>query len=114
MEASSRSRAVKGSTPELLSICRPGEEWMARILVIDDEECIRFTFKTFLEEEGYQVVCAENFDDALAHVSGTEIDLVFADIILEGKTGIEFLRACREKGKSFPVTIVTGYPDVAT
>ncbi|HSB69945.1 MAG TPA: sigma 54-interacting transcriptional regulator [Candidatus Methylomirabilis sp.] len=87
---------------------------MARILVIDDEESIRFTFESFLAEAGHQVVCATGYDEALTRLSETECDLVFSDIILEGKTGLEFLRECRACGESCPVVMITGYPDVET
>ena len=40
-----------------------------KILVIDDEESIRFTFESFLTEEGYAVVTAGNYDDAMARIS---------------------------------------------
>ncbi len=85
---------------------------MARILVIDDEECIRFTFKSFLEEEGHEALCAGDFDEGLARVSETEFALVFADLILGGKSGVDFLQECRRKGLSAPVVIITAYPDV--
>jgi two-component system, NtrC family, response regulator HydG len=87
---------------------------MGRILVIDDEEGIRFTFQSFLAEAGHQVACATDYDEALASISRTEYDLIFSDIILEGRTGLEFLRECREQFPSCPVVMVTGYPDVET
>lgn len=87
---------------------------MADVLVIDDEECIQFTFKRFLAAERNQVHCASSYDAAIRHVSASDVDLVFADIMLEGRSGIEFLRECRKMGRTFPVVMITGYPDIGT
>ncbi len=38
---------------------------MKSILIVDDEEILRFTFGEFLEEGGYEVQTAENYDDAM-------------------------------------------------
>src|SRR5574341_1343746 len=111
---SSPSRVSKENSPTWSSTCRQGRVGMARILVIDDEESIRFTFESFLADEGHEVVCAKDYDEALARISELECDLAFSDIILEGKTGLEFLRECRGRGVSCPVVIITGYPDVET
>ena len=87
---------------------------MANILVIDDEESIRFTFEHFLREAGHEVVCAGTYDEALARVSQMECDVIFSDIILDGKTGVDFLRECRERNLSCPVIMITGYPTLET
>lgn len=86
----------------------------ASILVVDDEESIRFTFKTFLEREGYRVLCADSFSKAVDYAVSEPLDLIFADIILGGKTGIEFLADVKRRGIATPVIIVTGEPSVET
>jgi PAS domain S-box-containing protein len=86
----------------------------SRLLVIDDEESIRFTFVNFLTSEGYDVATADNYDDALNLISSREFDLIFADIILGGKTGIDLLQEINRKGLRTPVIMVTGYPNVET
>jgi PAS domain S-box-containing protein len=87
---------------------------MSRLLVIDDEESIRFTFVNFLTSEGYDVATADNYDDALNLISSREFDLIFVDIILGGKTGIDLLQEINRKGLHTPVVMVTGYPNVET
>ena len=81
-----------------------------RILVIDDEESIRFTFRLFLSEEGYSVADAATFDEALHLLSEGPFDVVFADIILGGHTGIELLREIRAKDPHCCVVMITGHP----
>jgi DNA-binding NtrC family response regulator len=87
---------------------------MAKILVIDDEESLRFTFEHFLREAGHAVTCASTYDEACERLADAEWDLIFSDIILEGHTGIEILRLCGEAQPGCPVVMITGYPTVET
>ncbi|MCP4714280.1 MAG: response regulator [Deltaproteobacteria bacterium] len=84
------------------------------ILVVDDEENIRLTFRTFLEDEGYSVVTTENYRDALQAVTGTPVDVILSDIIMEDKTGIDLLRELKNRGLRSPVIMITGAPNIET
>lgn len=86
----------------------------AKILVIDDEETIRFTFERFLRTEGHIVATAGSYSEALARINEESFDIVFADIILEDGTGIDILREIKARGLSCPVIMITGAPDVET
>jgi len=86
----------------------------AKILVIDDEEGIRFTFKKFLSDDGYSVETVTDFDEALSSITKTDFDVIFADIILGGKTGIDVLREIKERNLNCPVIMITGYPNIET
>lgn len=86
----------------------------ASILVIDDEGSIRFTFERFLRTEGHTVATAESCSEALARISETSFDVVFADIILGDGTGIDILREIKARGLSCPVIMITGDPGVET
>ena len=85
-----------------------------RILVIDDEESIRFTFERFLATEGYSVATAESCSEALARISETSFDVVFADIILGDGTGIDILREIRATRTELPGDHDHGNPGVET
>ena len=85
-----------------------------RILVVDDEESIRFTFEDFLSEAGYAVDTARDYDEALARLDAGEHDLIIADIILGGRTGIDLMREVRERRMACPVIMVTGAPNIET
>ncbi len=85
----------------------------ARILVVDDEESIRFTFEAFLTDEGYSVDTAASYDQAIELLSGSAFDLVFADIILGGgRTGTDLMREARKLNLECPFVVVTGAPNV--
>jgi PAS domain S-box-containing protein len=86
----------------------------SRILVIDDEESIRFTFERFLKAAGHAVTTAASRSEALARLAETDFDMIFADIILTDGTGIDILREIRHRGLSCPVVMVTGNPGVET
>ncbi len=85
-----------------------------KILVIDDEEGITFTFKKFLSDEGYTVTTARDFDEALTSITGTDFDVIFTDIILKGKSGIDVLKEIKERDNRCPVVMITGYPNIET
>ncbi|BBO68301.1 sigma-54-dependent Fis family transcriptional regulator [Desulfosarcina alkanivorans] len=85
-----------------------------KILVVDDEESIRFTFENFLTEAGYRVATASSYDQALDCLDGSDFDLIFVDIIMEGQTGIELLRTVKDKNPNAQVIMITGAPSVET
>ncbi len=87
---------------------------MARVLVIDDEESIRFTFESFLSDEGHAVITARDYDEAISRISSEDFDLVFADIILGDRSGIDILKEIRKRKLTCPVIMITGYPNVET
>jgi PAS domain S-box-containing protein len=85
-----------------------------KILVVDDEESIHFTFNIFLSEEGYEVTNAENYDEAIACMEKTDFDVIFADIVMGGKSGIDLLKVVRQKKPNIPVIMITGVPSIET
>ena len=84
------------------------------ILVIDDEESLRFTLETFLKDEGYLVSTAESFAGAEDILDQSLFDLIFLDIQLGRHSGLDLLKVAREKCPHCPVVMITGAPDVAT
>ncbi|TNF56814.1 response regulator, partial [bacterium] len=86
----------------------------SNILVIDDEESIRFTFQHFLEDKGHTVVTTHDFNSALKELNEKEFDVVFVDIILGDKSGIDILKEIRNKKLSIPVIMITGAPNLET
>ncbi|MEZ4600000.1 MAG: sigma 54-interacting transcriptional regulator [Syntrophotaleaceae bacterium] len=87
---------------------------MKKILVVDDEKSLRFTFERFLVEEGYQVETAEDFESASVLLEQTRFAMVFSDIVLGDKTGLDLLRRIRNIDPVCPVVMITGYPNIET
>jgi two-component system response regulator HydG len=82
------------------------------ILVVDDEESIRYTFRHFLTEQGYTVSCAADYGEGIALLRENGCDLVFADIILPGRSGIDLLKEAKESFPNMLVIMITGAPSV--
>ena len=82
------------------------------ILVVDDEESIRFTFHDFLEDAGYRVDTVENYAQAVQLTAEKEFDLFFIDIILDGRSGIELLQKIKSRDGHSQVIIITGAPSI--
>jgi two-component system, NtrC family, response regulator HydG len=90
-------------------------EWMkANILVIDDEESIRFSFHRFLAAEGHNVITAESYREALTRMDEMEFDLILADIFLGDGWGIDILREVMQRNIKTRVIIMTAYPSGET
>jgi two-component system response regulator HydG len=81
-----------------------------KVLIIDDEESIRYTFECFLADEGYEVTTAKNYEEAIAKIDASDFDLIFADIILGGQSGIDVLREIKRRELACPVIMITGDP----
>lgn len=80
-----------------------------RILVVDDEENIRFLFKEELEEEGYQIELASNGIEAIDKVKGSKFDLIVMDIKMPGMDGIRALNEIKNLHKDQPVILCSAY-----
>ena len=82
----------------------------ARILIADDEEGIRESLNLILGDE-YELVFANDGEEALAHLSQDSFNLALLDIKMPKLDGLEVLR--RLKGKlATPVIILTAYQSV--
>jgi CheY-like chemotaxis protein len=84
---------------------------MKKILVVDDEESIRFLYKEELEEEGFIVELAQNGKEALEKLPLFKPDLITLDIKMPVMDGIETLKRIREVERQLPVILCSAYGD---
>lgn len=85
-----------------------------QILIIDDEEGIRFSLRGILEDEGHEVTEAESGEQGL-ELLGTDIpDMVFLDIWLPGMDGLQVLETIAEQHKGLPVIMISGHGTIET
>ena len=84
-----------------------------QILVIDDEEIIRFVTKSILEENGYQVLEAKDGPEALAvfRQAGDAIQLILTDLMLPQMDGGALVHELRKIDPSVPIIVSTGADD---
>lgn len=86
----------------------------ANILIIDDEESIRFSFQRFLAYDGHNVITAKSYFEAMARMDETQFDLILADIVLNDGWGIEILQEVVRRNLKTRVIIMTAYPSTET
>jgi DNA-binding response OmpR family regulator len=86
-----------------------GERLMKRIMIVDDEENIRFLYKEELEEEGFTVELAKDGQEALDKLSLFKPDLITLDIKMPGLDGIETLKRIREIERHLPIIMCSAY-----
>lgn len=83
-----------------------------RILLVDDEEGIRYTLGLLLKKEGYLVDDASGYDAALILLQSVNYDLAFIDIMLAGDNGLDLLRYIKTSSPETQVIVCTGFPQV--
>ena len=73
------------------------DEFIAHILVVDDDDGIRSLVKKYLIENKYLVTTAKSAEDALQKIEIIEFDLIILDIMMPGKSGLEFIKENKDK-----------------
>ncbi len=81
-----------------------------RTLVVEDDAGIRALMRMALEEEGYEVIEAEDAERALVLFQVQPIDIALVDLMLPGMSGFDLCRAMR-KTSDVPIVIVTARAD---
>lgn len=81
---------------------------MARILIIDDEEIVRFSLREMLEMEGHQVDEAANGFSGIARLRDTEYDLVLSDMIMPEKAGPQTIQEIRDIRPGIKIIAMSG------
>ena len=83
---------------------------MARVLVVDDEKLIVKGIRFSLEQDGYEVDCAYDGDEAIARAKEREYDVVLLDVMLPGHDGFEVCQTIREFSE-MPIIMLTAKGD---
>jgi EAL domain-containing protein (putative c-di-GMP-specific phosphodiesterase class I) len=81
-----------------------------RVLIVDDEQAILRAYSRVLAGHGYTVSTASSGELALELLGQDPVDVVISDLTMPGMTGIEFLRAVRERDPDLPVILMTACP----
>jgi len=93
----------------------PAERPAARrgsILVVDDEENVRFTTAAILEQEGYEVATAGDGAEALRMVPRGHFDLVLTDLRMDDMDGITLLHELQTRHPNLVTIVLTGYASI--
>ena len=85
-----------------------------RILLVDDEETIRFVLRETLISEGYNVDIAADAFQALEHFKLASYDLIITDIKMKGMNGIQLIREIKRSDLELKIIIITAYGSLET
>jgi two-component system phosphate regulon response regulator OmpR len=82
------------------------DEFLAHILVVDDDDGIRSLVKKYLNENDYLVTTANSAEDASEKIKILKFDLIILDIMMPGKSGLEFIED-HKKDLETPIILLT-------
>tara|TARA_B100000674_G_scaffold27751_1_gene19435 strand:+ start:351 stop:1028 length:678 start_codon:yes stop_codon:yes gene_type:complete len=82
------------------------DKFIAHILVVDDDEGIRNLVKKYLNEKNFLVTTASSAEDAMKKVVIIKFDLIILDIMMPGKSGLDFLKD-NKKTLDTPIILLT-------
>jgi len=106
MTSSVREQPAVSSLATAPSFAQP------RILVADDDDASRGLLARALRSAGYEVLLAANGREATEVIRATPVDAVVSDIAMPEMSGIQLLKAIRQRDADVPVVLITGSPDV--
>ncbi len=83
-----------------------------RILVVDDELPVCKSISSALAPESYEIDTALSAEEALKKEEQCEYDVVITDLMMPGLSGLDLLKALRDRRPEVKVIMVTGYPSI--
>ncbi|MBL7070944.1 MAG: response regulator [Candidatus Omnitrophica bacterium] len=87
---------------------------MIKLLAVDDEKGITDSLKAFFGQRGFTVETANSGTEALANISKCSPHIVFLDIILKDKSGLEVLEGIKSFDKRIKVIVLSVLEDKET
>ncbi len=96
------------SRQDLSRVIRPLFEQKTKLLLVDDSKTFRRLIKPFLEQEGYEIIEADNGEHALKLIRQTKIDVIISDVEMPVLDGITLCRIIRQQEKlSTPILLLS-------
>jgi len=84
----------------------------ADILIIDDDENVRYSIRTTLAQRGHAIHECQDATHARERLAAHEFDLVLCDINLGDEDGIDLVRDARRAGYAGPIVMITAYASI--
>jgi two-component system, OmpR family, phosphate regulon response regulator OmpR len=81
-------------------------EFIAHILVVDDDDGIRSLVKQYLNENNFLVTTSNSAESAAEIVSIIKFDLIVLDVMMPGKSGLDFIKE-NKKELDTPIILLT-------
>jgi len=86
----------------------------AKILIVDDEIPVCKSISIALESEIYHVEMALSGEEALKKDTQSHFDIIIADLMMPGISGMDLLKALKEKRPELSIIMITGFPSIKT
>ncbi len=84
------------------------------MLVVDDEETIRWALRELFMQDGWRVHCAADGDEAGRLVEQNVYDFMITDLKMPGLSGVELIKRARDRNAGLGVMVLTGYATLET
>ncbi len=89
-----------------------------RVMVVDDEADVRTVARMCLEQAGYQVIEAEDGEQAIQKIKEGDnplvLDVIITDINMPKINGLEAIQFFQQEWPRVPLMVMTGYPNLET
>lgn len=81
---------------------------MTKILLVDDDEMVRYSLERYLTRSGYDVTVADDGSSALTAVGNDTFDLVITDIVMPRIEGMELITTLHRLRPDLPIVAISG------
>ncbi len=82
------------------------------LLLVDDDDSIRWVLNELLEDLGHKVTQAQSAEEAISLLERQTFDLIISDIRMSGNSGFDLLEKCQQDLPEIPVIIMTAHTDL--
>jgi DNA-binding NtrC family response regulator len=86
---------------------------MHKILIVDDEPSVRNSIRMALANDTRQIDAASTGEEANHLDSRKSYDLIIADLMMPGLSGLDLLKILKNRGSRARLILITGYPTIA-
>ncbi len=81
---------------------------MPKILLVEDDETVRYSLSRVLIHAGYDVVEAADGRQALARFTASRPDLIVTDVVMPEEDGLGLLNSVRKRDARVPILVISG------
>ena len=84
-----------------------------KVLIVENERSVRQALRFELEDEGFQVIHATDFNEALSALRAFDIDIVITDVYLNKGDAIQLMDKVKNQRSEVPFILLSAFPDTA-
>ena len=113
LPVSSRTTSAQASVAPDGPVADPDLTGTGTVLLVEDEDAVRMFGARALRNKGYQVLEADNGENALDLINSTseDIDLIISDVVMPGMDGHTFMQLVRQEMPHLKFILISGYAE---